>query len=204
MYFKTDEEIPCTCTNLSSYLSNRCTEPDIWRDEGAFGLCCSRDHLPLSHLVLAITELAPGTCISPAPRTTGPVLHLTQGRQETGLPRWCSGKEFTRQCRRHGRRGGQEDPLEQDMATRSSILAWKTPWTEEPDRLQSMGSQSRTPLSRHTPRQEMGGWAEGRSQPQVAFPAGATLPAAPGPTGQPTQNEQPASRPHPTPLRPCR
>ena len=34
-----------------------------------------------------------------------------------------------------------EDPLEKEMATHSSILAWKTPWTEEPGRLQSMGSQ---------------------------------------------------------------
>ena len=36
---------------------------------------------------------------------------------------------------------GQEDPLETDMATHSSILAWKIPWTEEPGRLQSMGLQ---------------------------------------------------------------
>ena len=36
---------------------------------------------------------------------------------------------------------GQEDPLQKGMATRSSILAWKIPWTEEPGRLQSMGSQ---------------------------------------------------------------
>ena len=35
----------------------------------------------------------------------------------------------------------QEDPLEEDMATHSSILAWKIPWTEEPDELQSMGTQ---------------------------------------------------------------
>ena len=34
---------------------------------------------------------------------------------------------------------GQEDPLEQEMATHSRILAWKNPWTEEPGRLQSMG-----------------------------------------------------------------
>ena len=33
---------------------------------------------------------------------------------------------------------GQEDPLEKEMATHSSILAWKTPWTEEPAELQSM------------------------------------------------------------------
>ena len=36
---------------------------------------------------------------------------------------------------------GQEDPLEKEMATHSSILAWKIPWMEEPVRLQSMGSQ---------------------------------------------------------------
>ena len=40
---------------------------------------------------------------------------------------------------------GQEDPLEKEMATHSSILAWRIPWTEEPGGLQSMGSQkSRT------------------------------------------------------------
>ena len=36
---------------------------------------------------------------------------------------------------------GQEDPLEKEMATHSSTLAWKISWTEEPGRLQSMGSQ---------------------------------------------------------------
>ena len=36
---------------------------------------------------------------------------------------------------------GQEDPLEEEMATCSSILAWKTPWTEEPGGLQSKVSQ---------------------------------------------------------------
>ena len=36
---------------------------------------------------------------------------------------------------------GREDLLGKEMATYSSILAWKNPWTEEPDRLQSMGSQ---------------------------------------------------------------
>ena len=37
---------------------------------------------------------------------------------------------------------GQEDPLGKETATHSSILAWKIPWTEEPGRLQSMGSQT--------------------------------------------------------------
>ena len=36
---------------------------------------------------------------------------------------------------------GQEDPLEKEMATHSSIFAWRTPWTEEPGGLQSMGLQ---------------------------------------------------------------
>ena len=36
---------------------------------------------------------------------------------------------------------GQEDPLEEEMTTHSSILAWKIPWTEKPGGLQSMESQ---------------------------------------------------------------
>ena len=42
---------------------------------------------------------------------------------------------------------GREDPLEKEMAIHSSTLAWKIPWMEEPDRLQSMGLQSQTRLS---------------------------------------------------------
>ena len=42
---------------------------------------------------------------------------------------------------------GQEDPLEKGMATHSSVLAWGSPWTEEPGGLQSTGSQSPTQLS---------------------------------------------------------
>ena len=41
---------------------------------------------------------------------------------------------------------GQEDSLEKGMATLSSVLAWRIPWTEEPGRLQSKGSQSWTQL----------------------------------------------------------
>ena len=36
---------------------------------------------------------------------------------------------------------GQEDPLGKEMATHSSVVAWRTPWTKEPGGLQSMGSQ---------------------------------------------------------------
>ena len=48
------------------------------------------------------------------------------------------------------RSSGQEDTLEKEMATHSSTPAWKIPWTEEPDRLQSMGLQSQTRLSDFT------------------------------------------------------
>ena len=41
----------------------------------------------------------------------------------------------------HVRSLGQEDPLEKETATHSSILAWRIPWIEEPGRLQSTGSQ---------------------------------------------------------------
>ena len=44
---------------------------------------------------------------------------------------------------------GWEDLLEKGMATHSSILAWRIPWTEEPGRLQSMESQSQTRLSKY-------------------------------------------------------
>ena len=39
---------------------------------------------------------------------------------------------------------GGDDPLEEGLAAHSRILAWRIPWTEEPSRLQFMGSQSRT------------------------------------------------------------
>ena len=55
------------------------------------------------------------------------------------FPSGSDGKEFVMQDTRVWSLG-QEDPLEKGMATHSSILAWKIPWTEEPGGLQSMGS----------------------------------------------------------------
>ena len=66
-----------------------------------------------------------------------------------GFIRGASGKETAHQCRRYETQVwslGWEDPLEKDMATDSSILVWRTPWTEEPSKLKSMGSQSWTQL----------------------------------------------------------
>ena len=66
------------------------------------------------------------------------------------LPGGASGKEPTCQCRRQKwvRSLGQKDPLEEGMATHSSILAWRIPWTEETGGLLSVGSQSQTRLKR--------------------------------------------------------
>ena len=58
-----------------------------------------------------------------------------------GISWWLGGKEFACQCRGQVRFLGQEDPLEKEMTTYSSTFAWEIPWTEEPGRLQSMGSQ---------------------------------------------------------------
>ena len=60
------------------------------------------------------------------------------------IPDGASGKEPACQCRRLRDTGsipGSEDPLEEGKATHASILAWRIPWTEEPDGLQSIGSQ---------------------------------------------------------------
>ena len=58
-------------------------------------------------------------------------------------PGAASGKELTCQCRRRKRRRfrslSQEDPLEEGMATHSSILAWRIPWTEEPGGYSPLG-----------------------------------------------------------------
>ena len=67
----------------------------------------------------------------------------------------ASGKELTCQCKRHKKHGFSpwEDPLEEKMATHSSVLAWRIPWTEEPGRLWSIGSQrvshDRSNLAQH-------------------------------------------------------
>ena len=61
-----------------------------------------------------------------------------------GFPSGASGEDPTCQCKRHETLVwslGREDPLEEEMATHSSILAWRIPWTEAPGGLQSTGSQ---------------------------------------------------------------
>ena len=56
-----------------------------------------------------------------------------------GFPGNSAGKESTCNAGDQGLISGQEDPLEEGMATHSSILAWRIPMTEKPGGLQSMG-----------------------------------------------------------------
>ena len=63
------------------------------------------------------------------------------------FPQWLSSKATACNAEYTGDTGsilGREGPLEEEMATHSSILAWEIPWTEEPGRLQSMRSQNQT------------------------------------------------------------
>ena len=53
-------------------------------------------------------------------------------RHFQGLPWWLSSEESAWNAEHPGSIPGSEDPLEKGMATRSSVLAWRIPWTEEP------------------------------------------------------------------------
>ena len=67
--------------------------------------------------------------------------HLTLLHALRGFPSGVGEKNPPQMERTQAGPQGGEDPLEKGAATHSSILAWRTPWTEEPGRLQSMGSQ---------------------------------------------------------------
>ena len=77
------------------------------------------------------------------------ILLLTTSKLSAGLPLWLSGKQSTCQCRRHEFKSlSWDDPLEKEMATHSSILAWEIPRSEEPGGLQSKASRkNQTELS---------------------------------------------------------
>ena len=66
---------------------------------------------------------------------------LTVQLCDKGLPRCLVGKESACNAGDQVRFLGQKDPLEKKVATHSSMLAWKIPWTEEPGGLQTKGLQ---------------------------------------------------------------
>ena len=75
-----------------------------------------------------------------------PLLWLTSDLWGNGLPRWHSGKKIHLPVQETqetwAQSLGREDPLEEELTTHSSILAWEIPWTEEPGGLLSMESQT--------------------------------------------------------------
>ena len=68
-----------------------------------------------------------------------PLHEKARCRTVSGLPRWLSGQKSTCQCRRYRRHmfdpWVEKIPWREEMATHSSILAWRIPWTEEPGEL---------------------------------------------------------------------
>ena len=68
-----------------------------------------------------------------------PVLGIVIAIDSVGFPGGSEGKESALMQEIQVQYLGREDALEKGMATHSSILAWRIPWTEEPGRLQSMG-----------------------------------------------------------------
>ena len=77
-------------------------------------------------------SLCPASFCTPRPNLL--VTPYFPGGSEVKASTWNAGNPV--------RSLGREDPLEKEMATHSSTLAWRIPWREEPGRLQSMGPQS--------------------------------------------------------------
>ena len=108
--------------------------------------CCwqsfSSTIAPVLSLVQSITLLACSLDASPYTKCYAVLLYfLRYCTIRLGFP---AGSEVKASAWNEGDPGsipGWEDPLEKEMATHSSTLAWRIPWTEEPGRLQSMGSQ---------------------------------------------------------------
>ena len=71
-------------------------------------------------------------------------LDLERAEEPEGFPCSSVGKESAYNAGDPGSTPGSEDPMEEEMATHSSIFVWEIPWTEKPGRRQSMGLQSRS------------------------------------------------------------
>ena len=104
------------------------------------------NHLILSRPRLLLPSVSPSIRVF----SIEPALHIRWPKDwsfsfsispSNGLPCWLMVKRLPAMRKTRVRSLGPEDPLEKEMATHSSILTWKIPWTEEPGRLQSMGSQ---------------------------------------------------------------
>ena len=105
---------------------------------------------------MMVTEVPSGaeiSCVHSKANAQQKLIHTSQAASSEGVkeyywgsPGGASGKEPACQCRRHKRHGFDpwvgKIPLEEGMATHSSVLAWRMPWIEEPGRPQSIGSHA--------------------------------------------------------------
>ena len=97
---------------------------------------CSTPSSPVLHCLPEFTQTPVhwvGDAVQPS--------HPLSPHFPPALPDISDGEESACNAGDLGSSLGQKDPLEKGMATHSSIIAWRIPWTEEPGRLQSMGSQ---------------------------------------------------------------
>ena len=113
----------CSVFNFSLFTASF---PSFWKyTQGSLKYINACDSFPLTRALSPfLTQLVGGTLPTLLLPGGSAVKNLT-AKQETGVQSL-----------------GQEDPLEKEIATHSSILAWEILWTEEPGRLQSMGSQT--------------------------------------------------------------
>ena len=139
MKVKSESEVAQSCPTLSDRMD--CSLPG----SSIHGICQAR---VLEWGAIAFSALLPES----DPNSKLAPMYLTsfmphQGLS-SGLPWWLRQLRICLQCRKPGFNPWVgKIPLATGMATDSSILVWRIPWTEEPGRLQSMGSQSQTRLS---------------------------------------------------------
>ena len=99
--------------------------------------CLQHTHIMLRHIWLLISHKQPENSTFAFPLFS--ILLRLPGASP--MAQWVKNLPVPESQEMWVRFLGQEDPLEEDIATHSSILAWEIPWTEEPGGLQSMGSQ---------------------------------------------------------------
>ena len=123
--------------SLPAPLSVGFSKQEYWRGL----LCPSPEDLPdpgiepMSLMHPALAGKFSTTSSTWEARSLNTLVKILSALFTVGFPGGATGKEPTCQCRDHKRRRfdpSQEDPLEKEMETHSSILAWRIPWTEEP------------------------------------------------------------------------
>ena len=106
-------------------------------------LTASRDRVPGHQVGMETVDRATSTCGDQCLRLVVPHPYPNKSLSQTyvGFPDSSALNNLLATQERQVRSLNWEDPLEKKMATHSNILAWEIPWTEKPDKLESMGLQ---------------------------------------------------------------